>query len=267
MGLNGYNHVRGDGRMAGMTKYFQFISRLCLLSISLAVLSCAHSVKGPAIVEGKTSYRCEGKSILVETFLPKDGGQHPAVIVLYGSGGVLHGKGEMNAFARQLAEHGMAAYMIHYFDQTGTLLADDKSIAAYSAVWQTTVKEGVDFVSRQPQVRRGKMGVYGYSLGAFLTVASATTDSRIGVAAELSGGLFTRLKGHTQRFPPMLILHGRDDKRVSIQYAEELQQEAKRFHAQPVVHLYPGEGHALSSAAAADASARALNFLQQYLKP
>ncbi|MCX6848087.1 MAG: dienelactone hydrolase family protein [Verrucomicrobia bacterium] len=120
---------------------------------------------------------------------------------------------------------------------------------------------------QQPQVRPGPLGMFGYSLGAFLTVGSATTDPRIGAAAELSGGLFDRLKEHTQRFPPMLILHGRKDTRVPLKFAEELQQEARRFQAQPAVHLYSDEGHALSTAAAADAVVRALTFLQQHLRP
>jgi dienelactone hydrolase len=247
-----------------MMKHF---GSLAFASALLSTSSCSLSPRAAGIHESKTSYLSGGKKIQVETFLPADSNPHPAVVVLYGSGGSLHGKGDIDAFARQLAQRGMAAYLIHYFDRTGTLLAGDKSIAADSAVWQATVKDGIDFTSQQPQVRPGAIGMFGYSLGAFLTVGAATTDSRIGAAAELSGGLFDRLKGHTQRFPPMLILHGRKDQRVPIKFAEELQQDAHHHHAQPQIHLYPDEGHALSPPAAADASARALNFLQQHLRP
>jgi dienelactone hydrolase len=240
---------------------------LALLSALQMAAACSHPARVSGIRESKISYLSGGKKIQVETFLPATDKQHPAVVVLYGSGGSLHGKREIDAFARQLAKHGMAAYLIHYFDRTGTLLAGDKSIAADSEVWQATVKDGIDFIVQQPQVRPEPIGMFGYSLGAFLTVGAATTDTRIGAAAELSGGLFDRLKGHTQRFPPMLILHGRKDERVRVKFAEELQQDARRHHAQPRVHLYPEEGHALSAPAAADASARALNFLQQHLRP
>lgn len=240
---------------------------LALLSALQMATSCSHPARVSGIRESKISYLSGGKKIQVETFLPATDQQHPAVVVLYGSGGSLHGKREINAFARQLAQRGMAAYLIHYFDRTGTLLAGDKSIAADSKVWQATVKDGIDFIVQQPQVRPGPLGMFGYSLGAFLTVGAATTDPRIGAAAELSGGLFDRLKGHTQRFPPMLILHGRKDTRVPLKFAEELQQEARRFQAQPAMHLYTDEGHALSTAAVADAAVRALTFLQQHLRP
>lgn len=259
-----YSRARCGGRMLGMMTNLGYLALALLL---LTAASCSHSARVSGIHESKTSYLSGGKKIQVETFLPAEAKQHPAVVVLYGSGGLLHGKGDMDAFARQLAQRGMAAYLIHYFDRTGTLIAGDKSIAADSAVWQATVKDGIDFISQQPQVRPGAMGAFGYSLGAFLSVGAAVTDSRIGAAAELSGGLFDRLKGHAQRFPPMLILHGQNDARVPVKNAGELQQEAQRLHAQPVVHLYPGEGHALSKPAAADAAARALNFLQQHLKP
>jgi dienelactone hydrolase len=243
------------------------LGSLALASALLSTSSCSHSPQAAGIHESKTSYLSGGKKIQVETFLPAVSNRHPAVVVLYGSGGSLNGKGEIDAFARQLAQRGMAAYMIHYFNRTGTLIAGDKSIAADSAVWQETVKDGIDFITQQPQVRPGPIGMFGYSLGAFLTVGAATTDSRITAAAELSGGLFDRLKGHAQRFPPMLILHGRNDERVRIKFAEELQQEAHRLHAQPEVHIYPSEGHALSKPAAADAAARTLTFLQHHLRP
>lgn len=250
--------------MLSAMKYFW---TLILFYVLFMAVSCSNAKRVSGIRESKISYLSGGKKIQVETFLPDDAKQHPAVIVLYGSGGLLHGKGEITAFARQLAQRGMAAYLIHYFDRTGTLIAGDKSIAADSEVWQATVKDGIDFIAQQPQVRPGPIGMFGYSLGAFLTVGAAVTDSRIGAAAELSGGLFDRLKGHAQRFPPMLILHGRNDARVPVFRAEDLQQEARRLHAQPVVHFYPGEGHALSTSAAADASTRALDFLQQHLRP
>jgi len=262
--MEGYGRSGCRGRMLGMMHHLR---PPFLLSALLLVSSCSHSARVAGIHESKTSYISGGKRILVEKFLPVNAKQHPAVVVLYGSGGSLHGKGEMDAFARQLAQRGMGAYMIHYFDRTGTLLAGDKSIAANSKAWQDTVKDGIDFITQQPQVRPGKIGMFGYSLGAFLTVGAATTDSRVEAAAELSGGLFDRLKGHTQRFPPMLILHGRNDTRVPLKYAEELQAEARRLQAHPEVHLYPDEGHALTAPAAADAAGRALAFLQHHLRP
>ncbi|WP_395748365.1 alpha/beta hydrolase family protein [Prosthecobacter sp.] len=239
---------------------------LALLSAVLAA-SCAHTAKVRGVQEATTSYLSGGKKIVVETYLPASPGRHPAVAVLYGSGGLINGKGDMVAFARLLAQRGMAAYLIHYFDRTGTLIAGDKSIAADSKIWQATVKDGIDFISQQPEVNPRAIGLYGYSLGAFLSVGAATTDARIVAAAELSGGLFQGLKGHTRRFPPMLILHGSDDQRVRIKFAEELLLEARRMHARPAVHIYPGEGHSLSTSAAADATTRALIFLQLHLHP
>ncbi|WP_395738504.1 alpha/beta hydrolase family protein [Prosthecobacter sp.] len=240
---------------------------MLVLYVLFMAASCSHTGKTAGVHEARTSYLSGGKKIVVETYLPTSPGPHPAVAVLYGSGGLVNGKGDMVAFAQQLAQRGMAAYLIHYFDRTGTLIAGDKSIAADSKVWQATVKDGIDFIAQQPEVNPRAIGLYGYSLGAFLNVGAATTDARIVAAAELSGGLFDWLKGHTQRFPPMLILHGSNDQRVPIKFAEELQREARRLHARPAVHIYPGEGHSLSKPAAADATARALNFLQLHLHP
>ena len=119
----------------------------------------------------------------------------------------------------------------------------------------------MDFASTHPRVRRESIGIFGYSLGAFLAVSQAARDRRVDAVAELSGGIFTYLGGRLQRVPPMLILHGTADERVNIGYARELERAARKVGAQPVVKLYPGEGHILSKPSLADASQRALDFL------
>ncbi len=236
-----------------------------MIILGLGVLSVgAQPVAG--IQEGKECYQSGGRKIRVDTFLPAGQGAHPAVLVLYGSGGAVLGKGDMNDFARKLAGQGMAAYLIHYLNRTGSIMEmGDRVITERWQEWNAAVKDGVDFVCRQPGVKPGAVGIYGYSLGAFLAISESTGDKRIRAVVELSGGLFDKLRGNTRRFPPMRILHGRDDKRVPMARVPELQKEAQRFEVVPKVKIYEGEGHQLGKAAAADATERALTFLRQRL--
>ncbi len=219
------------------------------------------------IVEGKTSYQSGGRRIKVDTFLPAAPGPHPAVLVLYGSGGAFFGKGDMNDFSRKLAARGMAAYLVHYLNRTGSIMeTGDRVITKLWPEWNAAVRDGVDFVCAQPGVKKEAVGFYGYSLGAFLSVSESFNDKRIRAVAELSGGVFDKIIGKAERFPPMLILHGRDDKRVSVEQVAKLQREARRLGAVPEVKIYEGEGHALSKTAATDATERALKFLSQHLQ-
>jgi dienelactone hydrolase len=219
-----------------------------------------------AFREGSVFYQSGGRSIRVETYLPNDGARHPAVLVLYGSGGTLIGKQEMVDFARKLAANGVGAFLIHYFNRTGTVaVAVDRTIFAHWPEWAATVRDGVDFVSVHPRVNGKALGVFGYSLGGFLAVAESTADDRITAVAEIAGGVFDNERGRAKRFPPMLILHGREDQRVPILQVDRLRAEARRFGAAPEVKIYDGEGHRLSPRALAGAQGLALQFLKRRL--
>lgn len=239
---------------------------LTRLFLALGLAGCTAG-GGGGIEEGSTSYESGGQRIKVETFFPAGGGRHPAVLVLYGSGGALVGKSEMTDFAKRLAANGMAAYVVHYFNRTGTVAAGDAAIDKHWRTWLATVKDGVNFVSSHPQARADSIGVFGYSLGAYMAVAEGTLDNRVRAVAETAGGIFDELRGKAVRFPPTLVLHGRDDERVPATRIQGVLQEARRLGAEPEVKVYDGEGHRLSPAALQDASDRALKFLKEHLMP
>lgn len=238
--------------------------------VSSLLLPVAGAMSGgegkPGVTVGKDSYLSGGKKIKVETFVPSDRNRHPAVLVLYGSGGSVVGKGEMTDFAKALAGQGTVVFLVHYFNRTGTLfVAGDDKIVRLSELWTDTVRDGVAYAMGHPRVREGSVGLFGYSLGAYLAVAESARNPRVGVVAELSGGIFGRLRGKLARLPPLLILHGREDERVPVSNAIELEQTARRLGARPQIHIYENEGHRLSKPALADATQRTLRFFDRHL--
>lgn len=234
-------------------------------SASLLAAPAAGEVK-VEIAEKRWSYESGGRTIRVDTFLSAGERRCPAVLVLYGSGGALLGKGEMVKVSRRLAERGMAAFLVHYFQRTGTVVARDPAIYRHWPTWAETVRDGVDAVAAHPRVDAARLGMFGYSLGGFLAVAESTTDARIDAVAEVSGGVFDGVAGDARRFPRLLILHGRDDERVPFapNFAR-LKGMAGRFHATPKVKTYEGQGHSFTKDYAADAGARAVEFLEECL--
>lgn len=219
-----------------------------------------------AVEKTRESFLSGGRRISVETFTPKAPGRFPAVLVLHSSAGTLVGKGALEDFSRSLARRGMVALMVRYYDRTGTIFAGDRGISKHLHTWEDTVVDALDFTAAHPRVRRESIGIFGYSLGAFLAVSTASRDGRVDAVAELAGGMFDYLGGRLRRVPPTLILHGTADERVKVRYAQALEREARRLGARPVVKLYPGEGHVLSAAAAADARQRAIAFLETQLR-
>ena len=221
----------------------------------------AASESAVSIQKTRESFSSGGRKISVETFAPATPGRHPAVLVLHSSFGTLVGKGELERFSRALAERGMVAFLVRYYDRTGTIFAGDAGIGKHLHEWEATVGDAMDFAAAHPLVRRESIGIFGYSLGAFLAVSQASRDRRVDAVAEVAGGIFTYLGGRLQRVPPMLILHGIADERVKVGYAHELERAARKLGARPMVKLYPGDGHVLSKPALADASQRAIDFL------
>ena len=73
------------------------------------------------------------------------------------------------------------------------------------------------------------------------------------------------MRGKIARLPPLLILHGRLDERVSVRDALELEQTARRLGGRPQMHIYEHEGHRLSDRALADATERSLKFFSRHL--
>lgn len=206
-----------------------------------------------------------GRRIHVETFAPVGTGRFPAVLVLHSSAGTLIGRGELERFSRKLAEQGAVTFLVRYFDRTGTIFANNKAIDRYSRVWTATVKEAVDFAASHPRVERARIGIFGYSLGAFVGVAEASRDARVVAVVEVAGGIFKGFANEMRRVPTIAILHGAADQRVPVARAFELERKAREFGVKPEVKIYAGEGHRLSGAAAEDASRRALLFFQKHL--
>lgn len=244
------------------------ITRKSLPFLIIGIMSAIFTLEAAPVVQiekQRTSFMSGGRRISVETFAPAGTARLPAVLVLHSAAGTLVGKGELERFSRALAAQDQIAFLVRYFDRTGTIFANDRDIDRFTAPWLETVRDGVDFAAAHPRVRPDSIGLFGYSLGAYLAVAEASLDSRIDAVAEIAGGIFAGFEGRMRRLPPTLILHGTADKRVALSEAYDIQRAGRRFGSAAVLKLYPAEGHRLSRAASEDASRRALWFLHRHL--
>jgi dienelactone hydrolase len=172
----------------------------------------------------------------------------------------------MAAPASLLAEQGFAVYVLHYFDRTGTTEIDGlQTIFRHFPVWMKTLWDAVSFVARQPQVDPERMGLLGFSLGAYLALSASAIDSRVQAVVEFFGGMPKEMKFFTRRLCPVLILHGEQDKTVPVEEAYHLQQILEKKQIAYEMQIYPGVGHGFSGEVWRDAGLRTLTFLRKYL--
>ncbi|PYX95965.1 MAG: dienelactone hydrolase, partial [Acidobacteria bacterium] len=95
----------------------------------------------------------------------------------------------MSEPAELLASHGFAVYILHYFDRTGTALADKQTIFSKFPVWMKTLWDAITHVEQQPSVDPERIGLLGFSLGAYLSLSDAAIDKRIKAVVDFFGGL------------------------------------------------------------------------------
>jgi dienelactone hydrolase len=203
-----------------------------------------------------------GREIRIDHYAPKRSGSNPAVILLHGSGGPLRG---LDPFAGQAALFGVHVFVLHYFDRTGHTWVSPSEIEQYFPAWLETLKDAVTFAGGQPGVDPHRLGLLGFSLGAYLALALATQDRRIAAVADIVGGLAEHFVPDAANLPPVLILHGGLDNVVPVARAQELERVLEQHKIPHQIKIYPDQGHVFQGLAQLDAMRRVAGFFRSYL--
>jgi dienelactone hydrolase len=215
--------------------------------------------------QSSIAFESGGQTIACDAFVPgaRNGERFPAVIGLHGSAG---GHATMADPAVLLAAQGFAVYVVHYFDRTGTTGVADKQTAVRNfPAWGKTVWDSISHVAGRPEVDAGRIGLLGFSLGAYLALSVAAVDARVKAVVEFFGGMPREMKFFIRRLCPTLILHGESDPTVPVAEAYHLQQLLEKRATPYEMQIYPGAGHEFNGEVWQDAKLRTLSFLQKYL--
>lgn len=248
-----------------------FSCRGCAVKRWTASLALGLTLLGPVTLLGPASggqpayaqegFASGGASITVERFGATGGGRRPAVLLLHGA----DGPGERyRAAARQVASAGYAVFLVHYLDRTGERRASYGTIHQNLPAWSETVGDAITYVSRQPGVDAGRIGLFGVSLGGGLALTTAAQDRRVRAVIDYFGFAPNSLGG--ARLPPTLVLHGDADRIVPVSNAYTIQGILRAQGTPHEVIVYPGEGHGFSGSAQADAAARINAWFGRYLQ-
>ena len=74
------------------------------------------------------------------------------------------------------------------FDRTGTVEAQMPAMFLDFPLWMKTLWDVVSLIAQQPAVDGRRIGVLGFSLGAYLALSLACIDARVQAVAEYFGG-------------------------------------------------------------------------------
>lgn len=212
----------------------------------------------------KISMQSGGHRIRIDKYEASQTGNRPAILVLHGAGGTLLDGPEMRRVARQLTESGHTVYLLHYFNRTGTIFGFDAGMQKNFPAWLETVRDAIKFV-QQDNADGSPIGIYGYSLGGFLALAAASDHPAVGAVVEHAGGIWNGKTERIKHMPPVLVVHGEQDRRVPFQkYARPLVAVLHQRGGIVKTRFFPEEGHVFSAAAMTEVRAAAVEFFRQH---
>jgi dienelactone hydrolase len=245
------------------------------LPIVLAVLALSVSPAGAeTIEESKRSFKVGDKTITMDCFAPGAAGRHPAILLLHGSEGMCDAL-IYQCIAKDLARQGYVALIAHYFERTGTKRIEPKDIRKNKELfdaWMETVRRAVLHAAKLPEVDRRRIGLLGFSLGAYLSLAVAVqTDVPVAAVVDLFGGLPEGLEENAVKLPPVLIVHGAKDRTVPVAQARALERLLRQHKRPCEMKIYERQDHLFKGdrlgADACDARTLTLTFFGKYLQP
>lgn len=199
----------------------------------------------------------------VELFAPAGTGRHPVVCALHGSGG-LNDTGALRV-GELLAHQGFCVVVPHYFAATGTRWAEAPTIWREFPTWMRAVSHCLDFAAGLPNADRGRIGLIGFSLGAYLALALGTQQPRVKAIVDFFGGLTEHFVKGLIQMPPVLILHGEADVVVPVSEAHKLAHTLQERGIPYEMKIYKQAGHGFHGFDMMDAGQRTYCFLKKHL--
>ncbi|MFN4309415.1 MAG: alpha/beta hydrolase family protein [Ferrovibrio sp.] len=227
----------------------------------------AEPARRAADAENTNGFNIDGRRVRVdvvkaETDLLGPDGRAPAVLILHGA----HGLGDGSLFypqAKALAERGINAFVVHYFDgipqarKAAPTLHDER---------ERVIAEAVSYVQKQAYVDGERIGVFGLSLGGFHALSLGSRDARIQAVVNVVGAMPSEVQRRgVHRMPPTLVLHGDRDATVPVRRAYELASLLGEIGAEHEVKIYKGQGHTFRGDAKEDSISRTVDFFERYL--
>ncbi len=220
-------------------------------------------------------FESNGKPVEDFYCAPDGPGAHPAVILLHGAVPRGAGNAAFAAMCHALAADGYYTMFVEYYSQAGPARPGDPPAAGRYfapwvngnfAAWMREVADAVSVLGDDPAVERSRIAVIGYSLGAFLAVATGATEGgRLAAVVEYYGGMPVGYARLAANMPPTLILHGADDHVVPVRYAHMLDTILTRRQRPHEIKIYPGLGHGFGIMPRGDSWQTTLDFLRRYL--
>jgi carboxymethylenebutenolidase len=251
----------------------RFASMIRLTGAIALVFTLLFHLNAAAFESTLTAATVDGP-VSIKVFSAPGQALRPTVLVLHGREGIV----PFDAYARYaaaLAAAGIDAWLFSYYGGSDDEVMHSSGHTRRAELfrsrfraWTKVVSDIADFALAQ-RTSSGQIGLLGFSNGGFLGVGTAATNRRIGALVVLYGGIPGPVRDEILGLPPLLALHGDNDKVIPIAEGQALVDRAVSLGGWAELIPYPGADHGFDfiagSPAADDARSRVVDFLRRRL--
>jgi dienelactone hydrolase len=206
------------------------------------------------------------RPIAFDRFAPSSPGAHSAILLLHGDGGLPLQADHFEELATALSRRGYFVEIVHYFDRTGTLAADQTQRMVHFHDWEVTIRDALSDVAHAPGVDSTRLGIFGTGLGASLALAVGAQDRRVQAVAEYEGSMPVWAVATVRRMPAVFIGQSDADPPLAVREANRIQAICESVKAPAELEVYAAPNHKGRGTGITDLRQRTAAFLDKYLK-
>lgn len=184
------------------------------------------------------------------------------VVLLHGARGLSADAATFDPHAVQLASRGYHVLVPNYYDAEP---GRERRTARDLRVWRRAAGDGAAHLAQQPGMTGGRVGLWGYSLGGFLSGETAMAAEGVATAVSVAGGLDVGEAGREGRGVPLLLIHARRDPVISPGSTRRWGEGLQRRGAMVEVQALDRDGHGFDGATWCDVFGRTRAFLDRTL--
>lgn len=241
--------------------------RLIAIALGLAVpfASAAHAACPGDVAHAATREQAsyESRQATVRGLIYRPARPNGAgVVMLHGARGLAADATTFDPHAIQLASRGYHVLVPNYYD---TAPGRERRTGRDLRIWRGAARDGAAFLMAQPGMEQGRVALWGYSLGGFLSGETAMEAEGVAAAVSVAGGLDVGEPGRDRRTVPLLLIHARRDPVISPVSTRDWGDGLRRRGALVEVQALDWDGHGFDGATWCDIFGRTRTFLDRVL--
>lgn len=182
------------------------------------------------------------------------------VVLLHGARGLAADAATFDPHAIQLASRGYHVLVPNYYDAEP---GRERRTSRDLRTWRAAARNGAAFLEQQPGVESGRVALWGYSLGGFLSGEAAMEGEGVAAAVSVAGGLDVGEAGRDRRAVPLLLIHARSDPVISPISTRRWGDGLQRRGAMVEVQALDWDGHGFDGPTWCDVFGRTRAFLDR----